>query len=75
MWFSPPRIIGLVFDTTSVNSGVNRGIAVQLQNKWGVDLLEIACRRRIYEIICGDVGKIVYGDTKSPKNHIFDQIY
>ena len=31
------KIIGLVFDTTSTNSGIHKGIVIQLQEKFGAD--------------------------------------
>ena len=65
------RIIGLVFDTTSVNSGSIGGIAIRLQREFSHELAELACRHHIYEILCGEAGKLTYGDTKSPSNQIF----
>ena len=64
------KILGLVFDTTSTNSGIHKGIVVQLQQRFDADLLELACRHHIYELLCGAAGSIVYGDTKSRQIHL-----
>ena len=65
------NIIGLVFDTTSVNSGIHQGVVVQLQRYLGRDLLELACRHHIAELVSGAACSKVYGDTDSPKENCF----
>ena len=46
-------IIGLAFDTTSVNSGVRRDVAVSLEKTFGNELLLLACLRHVMEFLCG----------------------
>ena len=45
-------IAALVFDTTTVNSGQNKGIVVRLQSEFGKNLLQLACRHHVYELVC-----------------------
>ena len=40
-------IIGLVFDTTSINMGIRSGVAVSLEQVFGTKLLLLACRRHV----------------------------
>ena len=65
------KIDGVVFDTTSVNSGCNNGIVVQLEHLFGKKLLQLACRHHIAELIAGAACKEVYGETDSPKERCF----
>ena len=65
------NIVGLVFDTTSVNSGIHQGVVVQLQRYFGRDLLELACRHHIAELVSGAACSTVYGDTESPRENCF----
>ena len=36
-------IIGLVFDTTSINTGIHKGVTVCLEKAFGNNLLQLAC--------------------------------
>ena len=61
------KIIGVVFDTTSVNSGYISGVVVNLEKEFGQSLLQLACRHHIAELVCGAACTVVYGETESPK--------
>ena len=63
----PSLIIGLVFDTTSVNSGYISGVVIRLQKEFGRSLLQLACRHHIAELVCGAACTVAYGETESPK--------
>ena len=65
------KIIGLVFDTTNTNSGNISGIALRLENWLSKNLLKLACRHHIAELICGEACTIVYGKTDSPNEDVF----
>ena len=65
------NIVGLVFDTTSVNSGIHQGVVVQLQRYFGRVLLELACRHHIAELVSGAACSTVYGDTESSRENCF----
>ena len=46
------RLCNIVFDTTTVNSGQNKGIVVRLQTEFGKNLLQLACLHHVYELVC-----------------------
>ena len=68
------HIVGLVFDTTSANSGSISGIVVRLEAELGRKLLELACRHHISELVCGAACQEVYGDTESPNESCFEAL-
>jgi len=65
------KIKGLVFDTTSVNTGIHRGICVELEKYVGRRLLLLGCCHHIFELACGASCAEVYEETKSPEESIF----
>ena len=69
--FNIKNIIGLIFDTTAVNSGHWGGVTVQLQCHIDHDILQIAYRHHIMELVCGGAASTVYGDTESPYEPVF----
>ena len=64
-------MIGLVFDTTSVNTELHNGIVVRLEKQLGRQLLQLPCRHYIHELLCVAAVKLVYGDSKSLKEEAF----
>ena len=62
------KIIGVVFDTTSENTGEISGIVRRLEDSLGHPILEMACRHHIYELVCGAASEIVLGKTDIGKN-------
>ncbi|XP_046405082.1 uncharacterized protein LOC124170406 [Ischnura elegans] len=54
-WELQERVIGLVFDTTTVNSGRVNGACVHIQRKLGKELLGLACRHHILELVLAAV--------------------
>ena len=68
-------IIGLVFDTTSTNSGHISGIVVRLEKHFGRNLLQLACRHHIAELVCGAACRNIYGPTQSPNEEYSSIIY
>ena len=65
------RIIGLVYDTTSVNSGVRGGIVKLLEDAFGRRLLQLPCRHHVYELVCAAAAVKVYGDSTRPYEEAF----
>ena len=61
-------IIGLVFDTTSINTGIHKGVTVCLERAFGNNLLQLACRHHVLELLYGAVASLVYTSStaKSP---------
>ena len=65
------RIVAMVYDTTSVNTGVIKGIVTQLEDALGRSLLQLPCRHHIFELVCGAAAATVYGSTNGPKEEAF----
>ena len=57
------KIVAVVFDTTSVNTGDNSGVKKRLEQSVRHALLELACRHHVYELSCGASSEIVLGKT------------
>jgi len=67
----PTKISGLVFDTTSVNSGIHNGVVTRLEENYKTSFLQLACRHHMSELWGSAACKEVYGPTKSPKETVF----
>ena len=67
-------IIGLVFDTTYINKGIHKGVTVCLERTFGNNLLQLACRHHVLELLCGAAASLVYSTIKSP-NEVAFQIF
>ncbi|KAK3916748.1 Alanine racemase, catabolic [Frankliniella fusca] len=65
-WELEDRVMGLVFDTTSSNSGRWGGACALIQQKLSKDLLELACRHHIYELLLWAVFDQLLGSSKTP---------
>lgn len=65
-WEAADQCIGLVFDTTAHNSGREKGAVVLIQEKLNKDLLELACRHHVFELILGAVFNEMVGISKNP---------
>jgi len=44
-------VVGMSFDTTAANTGHRNGTCVLLEHKIGKDLLWLACRHHILEVL------------------------
>ena len=64
----------MVFDTTSVNTGIRHGIVVRLEEMLAKPLLQLACRHHIFELMCGAACRKVYGPTTGPTQASFKKL-
>lgn len=64
-WNLTNSVVGLSFDTASVNTGKKNGTCIRLQRKLKKKLLWLACRHHTSEIICSDVYKTLFSNTPS----------
>src|SRR6218665_322089 len=69
-WGLKDRIKGLCFDTTSSNTGRKGGVCIRLETEIGQQLLNLACRHHISEIVLEKVFG-VYDVAKSPNMELF----
>ena len=66
---------GLAFDTTSKNSGVIKGAAKLLQVKYiKTEVLYLACRHHVFEIVLGAVWGLLMGETKSSEDTFCNKV-
>lgn len=73
-WNVKTRIIGMCFDTTSVNTGQNVGTCVLLRSYFDDQLVEFACRHHVHELILKNAFKqSVEKTTTGPTVAMFDR--
>jgi hypothetical protein len=70
-WGIDDRVRAMSFDTTSSNTGRIAGACVLLEQKLGKELLSLACRHYVMELIIGAVFKVCLGSTSSPEVPLF----
>ena len=62
----------MVFDATSSNTGINNGAAIILQcDHIQQNLLTLALRHHVMEIIVSDVRNLIFDDSTSLTNLLF----
>ena len=62
------KIAAGVFDTTAVNTGEISGVVKRLEASVGQNILQLACRHHIYELVCGAASEIVLGKNEPGKD-------
>jgi len=72
-WNLTDRIKFMCFDTTSSNTGVHAGACVLLEEKLGRDLISLACRHHIMELMVAKVFDTVMGPSSGPNIKLFQR--
>src|SRR6218665_2909630 len=70
-WSVADRVKAMCFDTTSSNTGHRAGDCILLEQKLKRDLLYLACRHHIMELILAAAFKAVMGVTSGPTVPLF----
>ena len=70
-WGAVEKIEAMCFDTTAVNTGRFKGTCVLLEQLFEKDLLYLACRHHILELILKAVFDCKMGSTTAPQPDIF----
>ena len=74
-WNCTKNIYGMVFDTTNSNTGRINGACVQLQKVLNRNVLWLACRHHVCEVILSNVWKSLKIEiSSSPSINIFKQL-
>ena len=74
IWDCQNSLSGMVFDTTSSNTGTQTAACVTLQNTISKPLLWFACRHHVGEVVLGHVWDVLKIEvSKSPKIQIFQR--
>ena len=71
-WNIEQRCVAMCFDTTASNTGKFAGACILLEAFIGHPLLWTSCRHHMPEVILGDVFKVIFGPSSSPKVEFFD---
>lgn len=73
-WDLDRKIIGMGFDTTAVNTGAKNGACTLLEYKIEQELLWLACRHHILEVILSTVFTVCLGPSSSPDIPLFKRL-
>jgi len=73
-WEIEKKIAGLVFDTTATNSGCIKGSCVLLEKKLCKELLHLACRHHVHELVLEAVATDLLGESKDPRLPFFAKL-
>lgn len=72
-WNIVERVEGMSYDTTSNNTGINNGAGVLLEKKLGRNLLSLACRHHVYEIVLRKVFETKLLPSSAPDVPFFER--
>ena len=70
-WGLIDNIVGLVFDTTASNSGINKDAAKLIEEKLDKQIFYFACRHHISEVVIGGAWGAVFSEVKGLDNPVF----
>ncbi|KAI8442258.1 hypothetical protein MSG28_005828 [Choristoneura fumiferana] len=70
-WNVKDQVQAMSFDTTSANTGVRKGACALLEAGIGRNLLWLACRHHILEIILAKIFTLCFGPSSSPEIPLF----
>ena len=70
-WKLTEKIIACGFDTTTSNTGVHKGCCTVLQELLGRQILWMACRHHILELVLKAAFMELFGDTTGPEETFF----
>ena len=74
IWDCQNSLAGMVFDTTSLNTGAQTVACVALQNTISKSLLWFTCRHHVVEVVLGHVWDVLKIEvSKSPEIQIFQR--
>ena len=72
-WSIADRVKCMCFDTTASNTGVKAGACVLLERMLGRDLISLACRHHIMELIVAKVFDTLMGPSSGPNIKLFQR--
>lgn len=72
-WNAVENIVAMSFDTTAANTGRHIGACAILEHKFGRDLLKLACRHHVYELMLKEAFTTKFGATSKPTVAPFDR--
>ena len=73
-WELEPYVMGLAFDTTSDNTGKNKGAVVLIEKQLGRAVWWVACPHHFYELHVKKVARLNFGETSCPEETIYKRL-
>jgi hypothetical protein len=70
-WQCNDMIVGMCFDTTASNTGPENGACILLENLIGRNLLWMACRHHMLEVLLADCFGVCFGPSSGPDITLF----
>ena len=70
-WHLKPMVRGLVFDTTASNTGLRIGACTLIDKALNTELVWLACRHHVFEVMLSDVFSATLGPTRGPDIALF----
>lgn len=70
-WNAESYVIGMCFDTTAANTGKFTGACKLLEELLGRNLLWLACRHHMLEVLLSDAFNVCFGPSSGPEIKIF----
>ena len=70
-WDVRCQVRGLVFDTTSSNTGIHSGACTLLERNLNLNLVWIGCRHHVFEVMLSSVFTAAFGASGGPEVGIF----
>ena len=70
-WGVAERVVGMSFDTTASNTGVRGGACTYIQQRLERNLLHLACRHHIFEIMADKSFGACFGPSSGPDIQLF----
>ena len=70
-WGVENRVMALSFDTTASNTGLVSGACTIVEQRLGHDVLHLACRHHIYELVCEKAFTTCFGPSSGPEIQLF----
>lgn len=70
-WNITNQVRAMSFDTTASNTGAKKGACALLEAKAGRNLLWLACRHHVFEIMLSKIFTLCFGPSSSPETPLF----
>src|SRR5690349_1609625 len=70
-WHLADKVRAMSFDTAASNSGAVEEAAVLIEQKMTKDLLHLACRHQIFEVMLSDMFNSLAGPSSGPHIQMF----
>ena len=74
-WKIQDQVKAMSFDTTAANTGRKSGACGAIETRLDKNLLYLACRHHVHEIVVGDVFKHCFGASSGPEIGLFRRFH